>query len=93
MECKLKYWALLYMRNIDIAACIPENSYVSVSGILDLGRSNVITSALMKAGLKTLIYSKMYFFNLVHNTSVVAMLGELYLEDLSIKNKEKSSPL
>lgn len=52
MEGKLKYLALLYMRNTDIATCIPEHSYVSVTGILYLGRSNVITSALIKANAK-----------------------------------------
>lgn len=80
------------MRNTDIATCIPEHSYVSVTGILDLGISNIIKSALIKR-FKTLIFSKMYLFNLVHNTSVVAVLGELYLQDLSIKNKEKSNPI
>ena len=39
MECKLKYGALLFTRNIDIATCIPEHSYVSVTGLWGLGRS------------------------------------------------------
>lgn len=59
MEGKLQYLALLYMKNIDTATCIPEHSYVSVTGILDLGRSNVLTSALIKAEFKTIIYSNL----------------------------------
>ncbi|XP_077036120.1 uncharacterized protein LOC143694344 [Agelaius phoeniceus] len=57
------------------------------AGILDLGRSDVITPAPKKTGFKTLIYSKIYLFNLVHNTTVVPVLGKLYLQDLSIKNR------
>lgn len=91
MESKLKCSALLYMRNTDIPHA--EHSYVSVTGILDLGRSDFITSAPIKAGFKTLIYCKIYLFNLVHNTTVVPVLGKLYLQDLSIKNKEKKNPI
>lgn len=48
MEGKLKDLPLLCIRNTDIATCIPEHSYVSVTGILDLGINNVIMSALIK---------------------------------------------
>lgn len=96
MEHKLKYWALLVMINIDIARCIPDHSYVSVSEYwvweeAKTGKCHNICPY-KKLNWKTLNCSKVYFFGLDPNTMVVARLRGFYLQDLSTNIKEKPSP-